>query len=517
MNDARTSGILLHITSLPGELGVGDLGPAAFRFVDFLIDSRQGLWQVLPLGPTGYGNSPYQCYSAFAGNAALISPELLVQQGLLSAAEIAPAQDLPADTVDFDQVFAIRNRLLHRAFERFQSTAMPAVRNELTAFAKLHSSWLDDYVLYRAIKEAHGGDAWTSWEPAARARDPQALGHWRSKLAREIEYETFLQFEFFRQWNDLKHYANERGISIIGDLPIFVAHDSADVWAHQDLFALEADGFPTVVAGVPPDYFCATGQLWGNPLYRWEEMAATGYDWWIGRLRSAMELFDRIRLDHFRGFEAYWEVPGDAEVAINGRWAPGPGADFFNAVQQALGKVSLIAEDLGVITPEVEALRDQFGFPGMRVLQFAFGDDPKSVDYQPHNYPRHTVVYTGTHDNDTAVGWFNSGVGEGTTRALDQIETERAFTLKYLGTDGSEIHWDLIRLALASVADTAIFPLQDVLGLGTKARMNIPGTAAGNWSWRFRWEMLTPDIAARLAEMSETYQRNTSLPSRKPI
>jgi 4-alpha-glucanotransferase len=503
----RESGILLHITSLPDNQGIGNFGPAAYRFVDFLSRTRQQLWQVLPLGPTGYGNSPYQSFSAFAGNPLLISLEALASEGLLDTADLPTSTVFPADAVAFDEVALQQTRLLGQAFERFRSPAFANQQAELALFADEHSSWLNDYALFQAIKWAHGGVAWTSWEPRARDREAEALSSYREQLWGQIELEKFTQFKFYSQWRALKRYANERGISVIGDLPIFVAHDSADVWVNKDQFYLNPDGKPQVVAGVPPDYFSATGQLWGNPIYRWDKMAAEGYAWWTKRIRGALELFDRIRIDHFRGFESYWEVAGDATVASGGRWAPGPGAALFEAARRDLGPLPIIAEDLGVITPQVDALRDQLGFPGMRVLQFAFGDDPKARDYQPHNYPRECLAYTGTHDNDTTVGWFASEAGEGTTREQESIHRERRNALRYLGSNGRAVHWDMIRLALASVANTAIFPMQDLLGLGSQARMNLPGTPSGNWTWRFRWELLTPEIEQELKRLTETYER----------
>jgi 4-alpha-glucanotransferase len=503
----RESGILLHVTSLPGHQGIGNFGPDAFRFVDFLAATGQQIWQVLPLGPTGYGNSPYQSYSAFAGNPLLISGELLVEEGLLDSADLAVAGTFSHDSVDFENVALFQARLLGNAFERFQSEAFSHQRSELEVFAEQNARWLHDYALFQAVKAAHGQVAWTDWDSAVRSHDPEALRRWRDDLRNQVEFEKFVQFQFYRQWMRLKQYANMRRISIIGDVPIFVAHDSADVWTAQHEFHLRENGRPEIVAGVPPDYFSSTGQLWGNPLYRWDRHAAEGYSWWIERLRGALALYDRIRIDHFRGFESYWEVPGDATVASGGRWVPGPGAALFETARHALGELPIIAEDLGVITPEVEALRDQLGFPGMRVLQFAFGDDAKARDYQPHNFIRDCVVYTGTHDNDTVVGWINSIAGEGTTRSQESIDRERNFVLRYANSDGCEVHWDLIRLAMASVARTAIFPLQDVLGLGSAARMNLPGTVGENWRWRFRWDMLSSHAENRLADLTELYQR----------
>lgn len=512
MNGRRESGILLHITSLPSPHGIGDLGAGAYRFVDFLDRAGQTIWQVLPLGPTGYGNSPYQCYSAFGGNPLLVSLEKLAEEGLLQQVDVRedslPKGVSPSlDRADFDRAGDFHSRALHKAFTAFAGGSFGELRADAAAFNSRNAPWLDDYALFRALKTHHNERAWHQWEADIRDRDVQALLRWQDAHSQEVEYEKFIQFLFFRQWSALKKYANERGISILGDLPIFVAHDSADVWANQELFDLRTDGTPTKVAGVPPDYFSTTGQLWGNPLYRWDRMQENGYAWWIERFRSALGMFDAIRLDHFRGFESYWEVPGDAKTAAGGRWVSGPREVFFEAVQEKLGRIPIIAEDLGVITPQVEALRDRFGFPGMRVLQFAFGDDPKATDYQPHNYPRHCVVYTGTHDNDTTVGWFQSGQGKGSTRAAAQIQNEREFALRYLGTAGEHIQWDMIRLAFSSVADTAIVPMQDVLGLGTQARMNLPGTAEGNWSWRFQWEQLTAQMESKLAELADTYER----------
>jgi 4-alpha-glucanotransferase len=357
------------------------------------------------------------------------------------------------------------------------------------------------------LKEAHGLAAWNTWEEDIRRRQPKSLEHWSKKLNHEIYYHKYQQYQFFKQWSELKKYCNEHGIRLIGDMPIFVALDSAEVWSHPEMFYLDDSGKPTVVAGVPPDYFSQTGQLWGNPLYRWDVMAKDGYAWWIERFRATHNLVDIIRLDHFRGFEKYWEVPGTDDTAINGRWVPGPGAKLFEAVQKALGTLPIIAEDLGMITPEVDALREQFGFPGMRVLQFNFGSDPKADDYRPHNYPRNCVVYTGTHDNNTTIGWFRGEDVKDSTQSKEEREREKQFALKYLGTDGHEINWDFIRLALISVADTAIIPMQDVLGLGSEARMNLPGRAEGNWCWRFVPDMLTEEIKARLKKLTALYGR----------
>lgn len=504
----RGSGILLHITSQPGGLGCGDLGPAAREFVDVLARTGQSLWQVLPLGPTGYGNSPYQATSAFAGNPLLISLERLAEQGWLTHDELRPTEPFPADRVDFDRVIAWRRPRLESAWQRFAAAGGESAA-DYQQFRAASADWLDEFALFSALKSEAGGHAWTSWPPELVRREPEALVESRRRLADQIACEVFIQFQFHTQWNALREYAQSRSVRIMGDLPIFVAHDSADVWANQDLFQLDPDGRPTVVAGVPPDYFSCTGQLWGNPLYRWDTERDRVTAWWIDRFRHAMQQFDLVRLDHFRGFEAYWEIPADAPDARQGRWVPGPGFEFFRAAADALGPLPLVAEDLGVITPAVDALREEVGAPGMRVLQFAFGVDPKATDYLPHNYPPHCVVYTGTHDNDTTVGWFHSQAGEGTTRAQSDIDDERALILEYVGSDGHEIAWDMLRLAWSSVADTAIAPLQDVLSLDSSARFNLPGTASGNWDWRCAPGQFTPELEERLRTLTSVYQRLT--------
>ncbi len=498
MRFPRSSGILLHPTSLPGPWGIGDLGPTAYSFVDFLHAAGQSLWQILPLGPTGYGDSPYQCFSAFAGNPLLISLDALIQKGLLGYDEVASAateRHLSLDTVHYGEVMEFKLPLLWRAYERMQEGSVPDVGDAFQAFKHDHAAWLDDYALFMALKDAHGGQAWNSWEPALRQRDPDALAQARQTHARAIDWQQFLQFLFFRHWARLKAYANEHGIKIIGDTPIFVAFDSADVWAHQQRFFLDAHGNPSVVAGVPPDYFSPTGQRWGNPLYRWSTMASDGYAWWVARLRASFSQVDILRLDHFRGFAAYWEVPAGEPTAINGRWVRGPGAGLFRALEEALGALPIIAEDLGLITPDVEELRDAFQLPGMKVLQFAFDGKPDNP-YLPHNYSTNSVVYTGTHDNDTTVGWFWS---------LD--ESQREVVRCYLGRDGGDIAWDLMRMALASVGAMVVVPLQDVLRLGSDARMNMPGLVGGFWAWRYRAEALGPGLAAGLRLLSATYGR----------
>lgn len=505
--DIRQSGILLHPTSLPGSHGIGDLGPAAYSFVDTLAQSGQSLWQVLPLGPTGFGNSPYMCLSAFAGNPLLISLQLLCEEGLLTQDEMNDHPKLPANRVDYPLVQNVKRSLLARAYSRFMAIPGHAQHERYTAFCHLHSAWLDTFALFMALKEAHNQAVWTEWDPGAAQRDPEAIKTWQADLDREIQFHKYLQFLFFEQWANLKAYAHDRGISIIGDLPLYVAHDSAEVWSRPALFHLDDKGRPEVIAGVPPDYFSSTGQRWGNPIYRWKHMAENRYAWWIERFRLNLTLFDIVRIDHFRGFEAYWEVPAHEQTAVNGRWVKGPGQDLFKAVQAALGPIQVIAEDLGVITPEVDALRDDLGFPGMRILQMAFGNDPKASEYRPHNHIHRSVVYTATHDHNTTVGWFQADPGTQSTQSREEIARERSYLLDYLGSNGEEIHWDLIRLALGSVARAAIIPLQDVLGLGTEARMNRPGSFEGNWEWRFTFEQLAPDILARLRRETGTFER----------
>jgi len=495
MRYPRSSGILLHPTSLPGRFGIGDLGPEAHRFIDFLHATGQSIWQVLPLGPTGYGDSPYQCFSAFAGQPLLISPELLVEQGHLSPGDLDLAPRLSDDEVDFGAVIEYKAVLHQRAFAQFRDRGDPQERAEFVRFCADKAAWLDAYALFMALKERHGGAAWTTWEKDIAARHPDALAHHTECLATDIAYHQYLQYQFFKQWSALKTRAHALGIRIIGDIPIFVAHDSADVWANPHLFHLDENGERLVQAGVPPDYFSTTGQLWGNPLYRWERMARDGFAWWIERFRAVFELVDIVRLDHFRGFEAYWEVPGSEKTAVRGQWVKGPGTALFEAVEKALGRLPIIAEDLGLITPPVRELRDHFGFPGMRIFQFGFASDAHDA-FLPHNYVNNCVVYTGSHDNDTTRGWFETCT-----------EKEREAALAYFGTDGSDIAWDFIRWLLASVADTAVVPLQEVLGLGTEARMNYPSRLGGNWSWRFRSEDPTPDIRRRLNRLTQAYGR----------
>lgn len=509
----RTSGLLLHPTSLPGPHGVGDLGEGARRFVDFLAAAGQRWWQMLPLGPTGYGDSPYSAESAFAGNPLLIDLTALAADGLL-AADVA-AVDLPGERAAFAAAQRIKAPSLARAAAAFAALLPdhPELRARFSAFCDAHRAWLDDFALYTAIKRASGGKAWIDWEPDLALRRPAALASARRDLAAEIAAVRFEQYAFAAQFAALRAYATERGVGLIGDVPIFVAHDSADVWQHRELFRLDDRGLPEVVAGVPPDYFSRTGQRWGNPVYRWDAIEREDWRFWIDRLRACLERFDVVRLDHFIGFTRAWEIPAALPTAEVGRFEPGPSARLFVALREALGSLPLIAEDLGLVTPEVTALRERLGLPGMRILQFAFGDDPAAPTFLPHAYARRTVVYTGTHDNDTARGWFEDRGGScASTRTPEQAARERAAALAYLGSDGREIHWDMIRAALASVADTAIVPLQDVLGLGPSARMNRPGTAEGNWVFRFREGDLTLALAERLARLTRLYGRTPEDP-----
>ena len=498
MRFPRAGGILLHPTSFPSPHGVGDLGPAAYDFINFLVRSKQSIWQILPLGPTGYGDSPYQCFSAFAGNPLLISPEFLQRDGFLPSPLPLETPSFPADKVDFGWVIDWKARLFDLAFRRFQDAPPPGKVAAFEDFCRQQAVWLDDFALFMALKAQHKdieGGVWNTWPAAIARRQPQAMERWSAKLAGEIQLEKFKQFLFFEQWMKLKKYANERRIRIVGDVPIFIAFDSADVWANPELFYLDEDGAPTVVAGVPPDYFSATGQRWGNPLYHWKLLAKDSYAWWADRLRMTLAQVDVVRIDHFRGFDAYWEIPAAEPTAVVGRWVKGPGAAFFDAMRETLGDLPIIAEDLGVITPAVQELRDQFAFPGMKILQFAFGGERNS-GFLPHNFGRNCVVYTGTHDNETTLGWYrNAGPDE-----QDHVR-------RYAGRDGSDIAWDMIRLAYASVADTAVAPLQDLMSLGNEARMNFPGRTGGWWTWRYRAEMLNDAMAQRLAEITDLFGR----------
>ncbi|MEA5450769.1 4-alpha-glucanotransferase [Leptolyngbya sp. CCNP1308] len=497
----RASGILLHPTSLPSRFGIGDLGPEAYRFVDFLADTRQQLWQVLPLGPTGHGNSPYLCYSAMAGNPLLISLEKLCERSLLYPDELHDLEHFSPHQVNFNEVMPIKMRLLERAASRFDDVASEEDRAALAQFSEDCHFWVDEFAFFMALKNAHGGAGWTDWPSAIARREPEALAEWREKLASDIFCHKFLQFEFYRQWQALRQYARDRQIQIIGDIPIYVAHDSVDVWAYPDNFMLdEATLAPALMAGVPPDYFSETGQLWGNPTYNWDVLQERGFNWWIQRVKALLGYVDIIRVDHFRGLQAYWGVPAGETTAINGKWIEAPGKELFEAVREKFGTLPIMAEDLGMITPEVEALRDEFEFPGMKILHFAFGggsDNP----YLPFNYAANSVVYTGTHDNDTTLGWFEK-----------RPDHERDRLQHYLGCISPEgINWSLIRLALLSVANQAIIPLQDVLGYGSDCRMNTPGQSDGNWGWRYEANALTGEMSDRLRSLTELSNRTASM------
>jgi 4-alpha-glucanotransferase len=497
MHLLRASGILLHPTCFPSQFGIGDLGKEAYRFIDFLQESGQRYWQVLPLGPTGYGNSPYMSYSAMAGNPMLISPEKLRDEGLLQEEDFANLPLFPVEKVDYQQVIASKIPLLKKSCANFKAHATPEQERAFADFCQTKAYWLDDYALFMALKDAQESPNWYTWEPEIARRKPEAMDAARLLLGGAIFYHKFTQYEFFRQWSELKQYANERGIYIIGDIPIYVAHDSADVWAHPEIFCLDKQtGEAKLMAGVPPDYFSSTGQLWGNPVYDWETLQKQDFNWWVQRFEAMLDYVDIIRIDHFRGFEAFWAVPKGEKTAINGKWIKAPGEQLFETIKRKLGKLPVLAEDLGTITPEVEALRDKFEFPGMKVLQFAFGSDANNP-YLPFNYQRNAVVYTGTHDNDTTVGWFHQA-----------SDWEKQNLLLYLGSFSPDgIHWDFIRLALSSVANLAIIPLQDLLGLGTEARMNFPSKAEGNWEWRYKAQALSEELAKKLKTLTTLYGR----------
>ncbi len=492
MRFARSFGVLLHPTSLPGPFGIGDLGPAATQYLDWLREAGAGWWQVLPLTPVGAGGSPYSSTSAFAGNPLLVSPELLVEDGLLDRREVTPLGCLDQTRVDWRGAVALKEELLEKAWRRAAGTPLP----ELEAFAAAEADWLDDYAVYAALRRAHGEAPWWQWPAPLAQCQREAVVAWRSQHHDEVRRIVFRQWLFHRQWQRVRQQAAARGVRLLGDAPIFVALDSADVWANRRLFRLDPEGRPLVVAGVPPDYFSAEGQLWGNPLYDWERLASEGYRWWIARLAANLRLVDALRLDHFRGFAACWEIPAGATTAREGRWVAGPGRALFNALTAALGPLPLVAEDLGFITDDVRALRDELALPGMAILQFAFDPDERSA-FLPYQHRRNLVVYTGTHDNNTVVGWYRR-------EASPEV---RRFFCEYAGSDGREVHWEMIRLAFASVADLAIVPQQDVAGAGEEARMNTPGVAAGNWGFRLAPGMATAAQAQRLKHLAWVYGR----------
>ena len=493
----RSSGILFHPTSLPGKYGIGTLGKEAYAFIDFLKKSNQKLWQIFPLGPTGYGDSPYQSFSSFAGNPYLIDFDLLIEAHLLSEEDL---KDIffgnNEEYIDYGAIYNQKYPLLRKAYENFKSSDNNEMRDSLENFKRENSSWLNDYSLYISLKNHFNGLPWNEWAHDIKNRENSTMQHYKNELADDIEYHNFIQFLFFKQWNDVKRYANENGIKIIGDIPIFVAADSSDAWANPEIFLFDEERKPVKVAGVPPDYFSATGQLWGNPLYNWEKLKETNYSWWVERVRANLSTCDIIRIDHFRGFEAYWAVPYGDDTAINGQWEPGPGIDLFNAIKSQLGELPIIAEDLGLMTQGVIDLREATSFPGMKILGFAF-DSGEENDYLPHTYTKNCVVYTGTHDNDTLVGWFQKAK-----------EEDRQFARDYLNSrSDDEIHWDAIRGAWSSVACMAISPVQDFLGLGSEARINTPGVASGNWQWRLKQGVLTNELAERIAKLTKIYSR----------
>jgi 4-alpha-glucanotransferase len=495
----RAAGILLHPTSLPGQYGIGDIGPQAHAWIDYLVSTGCSLWQVLPLGPTGYGDSPYQNFSAFAGNPYLISLEVLLSDGLLIEADLQDMPDFSSDQVDFGNLIPWKLAVLDRAYRRFQKLDDPEMRQELMLFRAQNAHWLDDFGLFMALKEAQGGISWSEWPRPLRLRDAHTLQQARREYQDAIDRQVFRQFIFFRQWLALRQYANDNGVTIIGDIPIFVAHDSADVWANKELFFMDEEGQPTVVAGVPPDYYSPTGQLWGNPLYRWSAHAKTDYAWWLARFRSVLEMVDIIRLDHFRGFAGYWEVPAGSPTAEKGRWTPGPGKKFLQVIKENLGDLPIIAEDLGVITDDVIEMRDAFELPGMKVFQFAFWTDPSDL-FMPHNYTENYVAYTGTHDNDTLLGWYRTAPVH-----------EQDFCRRYIENNGeSDLVHKVLRVLWGSVAMFTLAPMQDLLELGTEARMNFPGKPSGNWGWRMDASAMNDDVREHLQELNYLFYRDRS-------
>ncbi len=491
----RRSGILLHITSLPGSEGIGTLGGDAFRFVDFLAATGQKIWQVLPLGPVGFGNSPYQCYSAFAGNMLLIDLEKLLEGGMLNKGDLKRRPRFNKERVDFEEVGKWKVPLLHKAFKGFLGKAHARVNDEYQLFLKEHNWWLHDFALFMAAKEHFNEERWALWPDGLKSRSPVGLLKYHSKLEGEVNFWKFVQFQFFRQWFELKKYANSKGVKILGDMPLYVSANSSDVWSNTDIFILDGKLKPSEVGGVPPDYFSESGQLWGNPVFNWQRLQERDYDWWMARLHFNLNLYDEIRIDHFRGLESFWSVPAGERTAKNGRWVPAKGFDMLAKLQGQVGKLPLVAEDLGIITPEVEKLRLDFGLPGMKVLQFAFMTDA-SNEYLPHNYSPGFVAYTGTHDNNTTLGWLKSLKGE-----------ERDKVRLYIEGTGREALRNAVEMVWASIASTAIAPLQDILQLGGKARMNTPGTANGNWGWRFKWEQLKKSGRVYLKTVTEIYNR----------
>ncbi len=494
----RSSGILLHLTSLPGKYGIGDLGDGAYNFIDFLRQAGQTIWQILPFGPTGYGDSPYQATSAFAGNTLLISLDRLLENGWLNEEDIADMPEFPEHYIDYGRVIEFHNHALNIAFEKFQVKAELQQKNNFEAFCRSESNWLDDFALFSTFKDCFSGSPWMSWESKYAQRDPDTMAAAKETYSNSIQSHKFRQWLFFMQWEKIKEYAREKKVQIIGDMPLFVAHDGADIWANQHIFQLDERGYPTVVAGVPPDYFSTTGQLWGNPLFNWNVLRRQHFDWWVRRFNFALRFVDHLRIDHFRGFDSTWEIPADETTAVHGRYVRIPGVELFNTIEKEIGNPGdfMIAEDLGAMIPSVIELRDKFGIPGMKVLQFAFSDSTNT--YLPHNFDTtNCVVYTGTHDNNTVLGWYMQ----------ETFDSQKDIFREYVGHDITEPHWDMIRIAMQSIAAMSIFPLQDVFGLGADTRMNAPGAMSNNWSWRFIQSQLTPELSARLRHMTGLFNR----------
>jgi 4-alpha-glucanotransferase len=487
----RASGILLHPTSLAGKYGMGALGNEAKAFIDFLHLAKQTYWQILPLGPTGYGDSPYQCFSSNAGNPYLIDIDTLVNDGLITSADIPELVVADDIRIDYGSVIDHKMGILKTAKNNFK----PDGNNEYTFFLQANAHWLNDYALFMALKEKFDKRPWYEWENDYRLRNQSVLLKETLALKDSIEFQQFIQYVFFKQWKDIKNYANSKGVQIIGDIPIYVAMDSSDTWCNPELFQFDNNKNPVVVGGCPPDYFSETGQLWGNPIFNYHKMEEDGFAWWINRIRASLALYDYVRVDHFRGFSGYWSIPYGEPTAVNGKWVDGPGKKLFYAIKNALGDIPIIAEDLGLITPDVTELRDHFNLPGMKILQFAF-DSAEANDYIPHNYIKNCVVYTGTHDNDTVLGWYEKAK-----------EADQKYFLNYIHSDGSDICKDLIRVAWASVANTAIIPMQDLLRLGGDARMNLPGTTVNNWLWRMKADDLKTELAEELAALTKLYDR----------
>ncbi|MEG8946433.1 4-alpha-glucanotransferase [Rosettibacter firmus] len=495
MNYSRSAGILLHPTSLPSKYGIGDFGYDAFKFIDFLVEIKQSLWQILPLGPTGYGNSPYQCFSAFAGNPLLISPDKLKEENLLHDDDLNNLPETNPSYVDYGQIINYKNTLLRKAYENFKDRTSS---HDFQKFREDNNYWLEDFAFFMALKNYHNGIVWSKWDKEIAFRKKDAIKKWKEKLYDEILFHEFVQYIFFKQWKEIKDYANSKGIKIIGDVPIYIAYDSADLWANRHLFTVDEEGNLEFVAGVPPDYFSKTGQLWGNPLYKWDIMEKNKFDWWIKRFSKMLELVDIIRIDHFRGFEAYYKIPGTAPTAETGEWVKAPGEKLFNTIIKKLGDIPILAEDLGVITKEVNELRMKFNFPGMKILQFAFGKTGEKR-FLPHNHEKHCVVYTGSHDNDTTSGFFKKE-----KEMNSDVFKHAQFYMNYYGDD---MCYQLIRLAYSSVADIVIIPMQDILNLDSYARMNFPGKPDGNWTWRFTWDQINDDIKNKISKLIMLYER----------